>query len=440
SSIGIICLFTVVLILSLSITGKYLINSSKLSLRNAMAFLRFEIVEENSSKSMEIFKGDLVNELFRVENPSLEDLTIVIKHKNEIYSEATDDRFLKVAEENEVKNIHLYDYVVLKNSLVNKDGEIYTVFLIKDLSVEKKLFLNMIYIFLSGLIITIVISGFIFNRLLKKVNKQLQLLENLNSNITLENLTIIKPINYFKEFDKIILSYEEMLVRLNNQNKKQTEFIHNSSHELKTPLFIIGGYIDMIKRWGKKDSEVLAEALISIEDETKSMNLLIEKLLFIAKESEIQSQKCEIELSEIVLASISNLKIQYPESKIEFIPEYTIIESDEGLIKLLVKNLIENCVKYGNNNPIFVGIDKSVEGDEAILTIKDNGIGMDEEELSQIYDRFYRANKSRSKDIKGHGLGMSIVKRVVDILNIKIDIKSAKNIGTTIKLNFKLKK
>ncbi|MGL5904687.1 MAG: hypothetical protein ACRCZO_18530, partial [Cetobacterium sp.] len=211
SSIGIICLFTVVLILSLSITGKYLINSSKLSLRNAMAFLRFEIVEENSSKSMEIFKGDLVNELFRVENPSLEDLTIVIKHKNEIYSEATDDRFLKVAEENEVKNIHLYDYVVLKNSLVNKDGEIYTVFLIKDLSVEKKLFLNMIYIFLSGLIITIVISGFIFNRLLKKVNKQLQLLENLNSNITLENLTIIKPINYFKEFDKIILSYEEML-------------------------------------------------------------------------------------------------------------------------------------------------------------------------------------------------------------------------------------
>lgn len=405
-----------------------------------MAFLKFEIVEENSSKSMEIFKGDLVNGLFRVENPSLEDLTIVIKHKNEIYSEATDDRFLKVAEENEVKNIHLYDYVVLKNSLVNKDGEIYTVFLIKDLSVEKKLFLNMIYIFLSGLIITIVISGFIFNRLLKKVNKQLQLLENLNSNITLENLTIIKPINYFKEFDKIILSYEEMLVRLNNQNKKQTEFIHNSSHELKTPLFIIGGYIDMIKRWGKKDSEVLSEALISIEDETKSMNLLIEKLLFIAKESEIQSQKCEIELSEIVLGCISNLKVQYPESKIEFRPEYTIIDSDEGLIKLLVKNLLENCVKYGNNNPIVVAIDKNIENNEAILTIKDNGIGMDEEELSQIYDRFYRANKSRSKDIKGHGLGMSIVKRVVDILNIKIDIKSAKNIGTTTKLNFKLKK
>ncbi|MGL5659483.1 MAG: histidine kinase dimerization/phospho-acceptor domain-containing protein, partial [Cetobacterium sp.] len=315
-----ICLFSIVLLLSLSITGKYLINSSKQYLRNAMGFLKYEILEEVNSKSIEIFTGDLVNQLFKVENPSLDDLEITIKYKDLVYTENTNKRLLDAAVEDKVKNVHWYDYMVLKNELINKDGEIYTVILVKNLKEEKDFFFDMIYIFLSGLSICILISVFAFTRLLKKIKKQLSLLENINTNITLENLKVIKPTNYFKEFDNILDSYEDMLLRLDTQNKKQIEFVHNSSHELKTPLFIIGGYINMIKRWGKKDPEIFNEALISIEDETKSMNLLIEKLLFIAKESEIKSEKNEVELSEIILGCISSLKHQYPKSNINFTP------------------------------------------------------------------------------------------------------------------------
>ena len=433
-----ICLFTVVLLLSLSITGKYLINSSKQYLRNAMGFLKFEILEEVNSKSMEIFTGDLVNKLFKVENPSLDDLEITIKYKDLVYTENKNKRLLDAAVEDKVKNVHWYDYMVLKNELINKDGEIYTVILVKNLREEKNFFFDMIYIFLSGLSICIIISIFAFTRLLKKIRKQLYLLENINSNITLENLKVIKPTNYFKEFDNILDSYEDMLLRLDTQNKKQIEFVHNSSHELKTPLFIIGGYIDMIKRWGKKDPEIFNEALISIEDETKSMNMLIEKLLFIAKESEIKSEKKEVELSEVILGCISSLKHQYPKSNINFTPEYTIIKSDEGLIKLLIKNILENSIKYGNNNPIDVTIINNDELNQAILTIEDHGIGMSPEELHHIYDRFFRANKSRSKEIQGHGLGMSIVKRIINILNLDINISSTPNIGTVVKIFFNL--
>lgn len=433
-----ICLFSIVLLLSLSITGKYLINSSKQYLRNAMGFLKFEILEEVNSKSMEIFTSDLVNRLFKVENPALDDLEITIKYKDLIYTENTNKRLLDAAVEDKVKNVHWYDYMVLKNELINKDGEIYTVILVKNLKEEKDFFFDMIYIFLSGLSICIIISIFAFTKLLKKIKKQLSLLENINSNITLENLKVIKPTNYFKEFDNILDSYEDMLLRLDTQNKKQIEFVHNSSHELKTPLFIIGGYIDMIKRWGKKDPEIFNEALISIEDETKSMNLLIEKLLFIAKESEIKSEKNEVELSEIILGCISSLKHQYPKSNINFTPEYTIIKSDEGLIKLLIKNILENSIKYGKNNPVDISITNNDEQKQAILTIKDYGIGMTSEELHHIYDRFFRANKSRSKEIQGHGLGMSIVKRIINLLNLDIKISSTPNMGTTVQIFFNL--
>ncbi|MGL5670052.1 MAG: sensor histidine kinase [Cetobacterium sp.] len=433
-----ICLFSIVLLLSLSITGKYLINSSKQYLRNAMGFLKFEILEEVNSKSMEIFTGDLVNRLFKVENPALDDLEITIKYKDLVYTENTNKRLLDAAVEDKVKNVHWYDYMVLKNELINKDGEIYTVILVKNLKEEKDFFFDMIYIFLSGLSICILISVFAFTRLLKKIKKQLSLLENINSNITLENLKVIKPTNYFKEFDNILDSYEDMLLRLDTQNKKQIEFVHNSSHELKTPLFIIGGYIDMIKRWGKKNPEIFNEALISIEDETKSMNLLIEKLLFIAKESEIKSEKNEVELSEIILGCISSLKHQYPKSNINFTPEYAIIKSDEGLIKLLIKNILENSIKYGKNNPIDISIINNDEQKQAILTIKDYGIGMTSEELHHIYDRFFRANKSRSKEIHGHGLGMSIVKRIINLLNLDIKISSTPNMGTTVQIFFNL--
>lgn len=433
-----ICLFTIVLVLSLSITGKYLINSSKQYLRNAMGFLKYEILEEVNSKSIEIFTGDLVNRLFKVENPSLDDLEITIKYKNLIYTENTNHKLLEAATEDKVKNVHWYDYMILKNDLINKDGEVYTVILVKNLREEKNFFFDIIYIFLSGLSICIIISIFAFTRLLKKIKKQLSLLENINSNITLENLKVIKPTNYFKEFDNILYSYEDMLVRLDTQNKKQIEFVQNSSHELKTPLFIIGGYIDMIKRWGKKDPEIFNEALTSIEDETKSMNLLIEKLLFIAKESEIKSERNEVELSEVILGCISSLKHQYPESSINFTPEYTIIQSDEGLIKLLIKNILENSIKYGKNEPIDITIANDTEQNQAILTIEDHGLGMSPNELHHIYDRFFRANKSRSKDIQGHGLGMSIVKRIVSLLNLDIKISSAPNVGTTVKIFFNL--
>ncbi|MGL5122646.1 MAG: sensor histidine kinase [Fusobacteriaceae bacterium] len=403
-----------------------------------MSFLNFELLEESNFSSLEIYNGDLVT-MLRAENLNLKDLEITIQDNDNIYSETYNKKFLKFAIEDKVMNIHQYDYLILKNKLFNKEGKVYTVILIKDLNIEKKFFFNMVYTFILGLIFCILTSIITFRLLLKKIKKQLLLLENLNANITLENLTLDKPINTFKEFENILSSYEKMLTRIDEQNKKQIEFVHNSSHELKTPIFIIKGYIDMIKRWGKNEPKILNEVLISVEDEMNQMNLLIEKLLFIAKENYIKNNETEIELSEIILECISNFKFQYPKLNITFIPEYTLIKSDHSLIKLLVKNLIENSIKYGENKKIYISIKNNYNTNQSLLTIKDHGIGMTKDELNNIHERFFRANKSRSKDIPGHGLGMSIVKKITNILNIELKIQSTLNVGTTINLFFNLK-
>lgn len=435
SYIILISLFTLTLLLSMLVIGKYLINSSKQNLRDGMAFLEYEISKEPLDKNMEIFTKNLVTEDFRKENPLLTNLGINIEYKDNKYIEVNNSKIEKKAELDKVKNINLYDTLFLKNNIDLKSGERFDVILIKNTKSEKKFFFDLVKITSVGLLILILISIFVVRYFLKKTLKELKSLENINRNITLENLEIKKPINQFEEFKNIWDSYENMLLRLDEQNKKQVEFVHNASHELKTPIFIIGGYVDMMKRWGKKDEKILDESIESIAGEVKEMTDLIEKLFFIAKDSEIKINKDDIEISEIIIDIISKLKMKYPSAQVNFAPEYVILSSDEGLVRLIIRNVLENAIKYGNSNPVDISLEYN--DNEVYICIQDHGLGMNEESIKHIYDRFYRANKSRNKKIKGHGLGMTIVSRAIKLLDGDISIKSQLDVGTKVKIILK---
>lgn len=431
----IILSFILLFIASLIVTGKYVIDVNKVKLRDAMSFLDYEIGYEKGDKTPEIFTGNLVKTDFKKENISLKNMDLIISSKTQEYSERKGEIFKNIDPDNKIKDLDIYEYLVLSKNIKANQGKILKVTLIKSLKKEKYLFIKIIEIFCAGLIITIIISMIGIKYFLNKIKYQLNILENINETIDLNNLKSIKPKNQFIEFENICLSYEKMLQRLDEQNQKQIEFVNNASHELKTPIFIIGGYIDMMKRWGKNNKEILDESINSVEDEVKNMTELIEKLLFIAKNKEVHVEKKEIELSEIIIEILSKFKIIYPKIKVNFNPEYVLIESDEGLIKLLLKNLIENAIKYSNGNPVSIYLNQN-ENNNTILTIIDKGIGMDLSEQSHIFDRFYRVSKSRDKNIKGHGLGMTIVKKIKEILNIDLIIESEKNRGTKVKIIF----
>lgn len=434
SYLFILFLFIIFFFVSLIITGEYIINENKVEIRNAMSFLDYEIGDEKGNKIGEIFSGNLVRDDFKKENISLQKMELIITYKNEIYAERKDNKFMEVDPTNKIEELDFYEYLVLSKYIKAKDGKNLKVTIVKSLKKEKKLFIKVIEVFIVGLIITITISIIGIRYFLEKIKKQLGILENLNESIDLNNLKLIKPKNKFLEFENICNSYEEMVKRLDIQNQKQIEFVQSASHELKTPIFIIRGYIDMIKRWGKNDEKIMEESITSVEDEVKNMTELVEKLLFIAKDREIKIENNEIELSEIILDVIQNLKKIYPEKEIIFNPKYTIINYDESLIKMLLKNIIENALKYGENKPVKVEI-KEVKN-KINLSVIDEGVGMSKEEIEHIYDRFYRADKSRDKSIKGHGLGMTIVKRIISILKIEIKIKSLKNKGTEVVVFF----
>jgi len=222
-----------------------------------------------------------------------------------------------------------------------------------------------------------------------------------------------------------------MLIRLKEQSQMQIDFVNNASHELKTPIFVLKGYVDMLNDWGKNDKEVLDESLVILKKEIQNMQDLTEKLLFLAKSKNLVVEKNNISLDNVLKEVIDNLSFAYPKQKINYISSEIFIDSDIALLKLLFKNLIENAIKYGKDNPINIELKKEKK---VKVIIEDFGVGISEKALPHIFERFYREDEARNREIKSYGLGLSIVKEIIALLNIDIQIESQINKGTKITL------
>lgn len=226
-----------------------------------------------------------------------------------------------------------------------------------------------------------------------------------------------------------------MLKRLKDQTQNQIDFVNNASHELKTPIFVISGYVNMIKRWGLSNKELVEESLEAISEETKNMTNLVNKLLFLAKDESNNIKREDFDLKELIELIIRDLKILYPQQDIELKGEGEYcIYSDIFLIKQLLINLIENAIKYGNNKKITIILEKR-EG--IVAKIIDRGKGISKENLERVFEKFFREDKARSRSQGSHGLGLAIVKKIADILDIKVSIESEIGIGSRVSIDFK---
>ena len=250
---------------------------------------------------------------------------------------------------------------------------------------------------------------------------------NLDSEIRIHNE------ENFIEFSILQKSFKNMLIRLKEQSQLQIDFVNNASHELKTPIFVIKGYIDMLNDWGKDDKEVLDEGLIVLKKEIQNMQELTEKLLFLAKSQNLIVEKNNINLDNTLKEVIDNLSFAYPKQKINYTSSEIFIDSDIALLKLLFKNLIENAIKYGKDNPVNIELKKEKK---VKLIIEDFGVGISEKALPHIFERFYREDEARNREIKSYGLGLSIVKEIISLLDIDIQVESQLGKGTKITLLF----
>lgn len=234
------------------------------------------------------------------------------------------------------------------------------------------------------------------------------------------------------EMKELKVTFNSMIDRLETSFQKQNQFISDASHELRTPISVIQGYANLVNRWGKSDPEILQESIDSILTETEHMSALIRQLLFLAKsdQNKLNAQKQPIFLNEVVAELMREAEVLNTGRNIVLTEEAKVeIYADYDLIKQLLWIHGENAIKYSEAGGVIevrIWKDKKY----GYLSVRDYGVGIAEEDLPKIFDRFYRVDKSRNKEIAGTGLGLSIARWIIECHEGKILVESKLGEGT----------
>ncbi|PMQ01954.1 MAG: two-component sensor histidine kinase [Dictyoglomus sp. NZ13-RE01] len=321
--------------------------------------------------------------------------------------------------------------VVNKEGIVEKDQNYYFFIRRDDYVVGKditslitainRLRRSILYTGFIGILISSFLGYLLSNRFLKPIREVIKTVKEIDA----KKLKMrVKLPRQRDELWDLINTLNNMLEKVEKAYAMQEQFISDVSHELKTPLTNILGYVKMLKRWGKEDEKVLNESLDVIEDTAENMKNLIEVLLEMAKIQE-KISKDEIDIEEFLHERIVYYERMYPEFHFALkIDSNTKIYSSKILLEILFNILVDNAVKNSLDRKVIeLGFSKGM------FFVKDYGRGIPESEKEKIFERFYKVDKSRSSE--GYGLGLSLAKKICDVLNIKIDVESKENEGST---------
>ena len=239
-----------------------------------------------------------------------------------------------------------------------------------------------------------------------------------------------------KELRSLAQAINAMLDRVNQAYSAQMRFVSDASHELRTPIAVIQGYASLLVRWGKSDPEALEESITAIRDEAKSMERLVAQLLFLAR-GDNDSQPVKKEPMDLIALADEVLREEqmiHPERILlqrwqggDVVP----VVADLGLMKQLMRILIDNSIKYSpEEGKVYLRVSES-EG-YARVTVQDEGMGIAPEAIPHIFERFYRTDRSRARTTGGTGLGLSIARWIVDRHGGWFEVVSRMEVGTRI--------
>jgi len=239
------------------------------------------------------------------------------------------------------------------------------------------------------------------------------------------------------ELKGLASSFNHTFDNLERAFNRQKQFVSDASHELRTPLSVILSHSEITLR-KERSSEEYRNALIAIKDAAKIMLNMIERLLMLAR---LSSDRAELKFEEINLYSILKdvVKLLNPLAEQKDIKisihgdEQLTTFGDRASLLELFTNIIDNAIKY-NIQQGKVDISIKEDQDYVLIEVKNTGVGIPEEDLDKLFDRFYRVDKARSGETKGAGLGLSICKEIVQVHGGKIEIKSRIGEGTTVSI------
>lgn len=297
------------------------------------------------------------------------------------------------------------------------------------------LFSSLAIISVLAIINTLITGWKASKKILKPVKKMSETVQNITNNTLDTRLDIGGSQDELKD---LAHTFNDMLDRLQESYDRQNQFVSDASHELRTPISVIQGYANLLDRWGKNDKEVLDESVTAIKSEAENMKLLVEQLLFLAR-SDKNTQKVEktdFYIDELIEEIVKETKLIDEKHSISCEKsERAQIYADKSLIKQALRIFIDNSIKYTPEGG-FVKISSYVTPEGINISVEDSGAGISKEDLPNIFDRFYRADKSRTKQSGGTGLGLAIAKWIIMKHKGSIEVESQLGVGT--RINVKL--
>ncbi|MCY9070399.1 ATP-binding protein [Bacillus inaquosorum] len=304
----------------------------------------------------------------------------------------------------------------------------------------KDVLLRQISIYSTLSLVALLLGLFTFLPVVRHTLKPLSQMVHMMGHINAGNLNKRLPV-YRKqmEIDTLAISFNHMLERIETSFKAEKEakerirqFVSDASHELRTPLTSIHGFIEVLLRGAALQPEQRERALNSMYEESKRATRLIEDLLFLAKIDRVPSFEMKRgDLDSLIREMEPQLSLLAKERKLQLLLEdHAEAVFDGDKMKQVILNLVYNAVQYTDEKTGAITISLQKNDDGVMLMIADNGTGIAPEHLPHLFNRFYRADPSRSRKYGGSGLGLAITKSIIDSHNGMIDVKSEIGRGT----------
>ena len=305
---------------------------------------------------------------------------------------------------------------------------------------------NLFVLFIICLILlSVLLLNFLGKRRLKELNDIKRVIFNIRKNYLkkTEEIKLTKNLHGVEEeIQKMFEKMKNDINYLTRLEKMRTEFLANVSHELRTPIFAIQGYVETLLDGAISDEKVNKYFLEKANQHTINLSNLLNDLIDISmiESGEMRMSFRYFNIDEYISTLTKEIEPMAKDKGLELVhhPVRANLQllGDKDKLRQVFINLITNAIKYTENGKIEIFVEEEKKFGRII--IKDTGIGIPEEDLARIFERFYRVDKARSRAVGGTGLGLAIVKHIVEAHDSKIEVKS--EVGKGSEFSFKLKK
>ena len=236
------------------------------------------------------------------------------------------------------------------------------------------------------------------------------------------------------EVGRLAATFDAMLARLEEAFARERQFISDASHELRTPLTVIHANAQMLERWGDRDPTVRTDSLHAIIEESAGLARMVSGMLTLAKaESGDDIPREPVALADVLADALRSSSQRAADKGLtlrlagDLAPD-ALVNGNSDLLRQLFTNLIENGIKFTEVG----GVDVSASANPAtvVVEVADTGVGIEDESLARVFDRFYRTDKSRNRAVEGTGLGLAIVRSIARVHNGSVDARRRRDGGT----------